>query len=69
MIVKEGLEVYPLRRTKVSLGEQTIWEQSMRNKSWFILDLALPAVGFVPAESTGLITAEGKRLFCGGRRR
>ena len=68
MIAKDGKEVYPLRTTKITLGDQTIWALPERGKSWFILDLALGGVSFIPLNSTGLITEDGLK-FTGPSRR
>jgi len=39
MLVKQGREVYPLRRARIQIGENVIYDRGARHKSWFILDL------------------------------
>ncbi len=39
MLVKQGVEVYPLRQARIQIGEHVIYDRNARNKSWFILDL------------------------------
>ncbi len=39
MLVKQGMEVYPLRQARLQIGENVIYDRNARNKSWFILDL------------------------------
>jgi len=39
MLVKQGREVYPLRRVRIQIGENVIYDRGARHKSWFILDL------------------------------
>ena len=68
MIVKDGYEVYPLRTNQITKGDEVIWELPKRGKNWFILDLALGSVAFIPAGSTGFITADGLRLAAPTRR-
>lgn len=39
MLVKQGMEVYPLRQARTQIGENVIYDRDARHKSWFILDL------------------------------
>lgn len=60
MIIKDGKAAYPLRQSKINLGNNVIHDRSApRRQWWFILDLALPGKKFVPAGSAGLVTADG----------
>ncbi len=60
MIVKDGKIIHPLRQSKIMLGTNTVCERNVpRHRTWFILDLALPGKVFIPAGSSGLITADG----------
>lgn len=69
--VKDGKEygVFPLEIQKAQLGQETVYDRETRGKSWVIIDLALSGpFGFIPKESRGLITADGKKLFSASRR-
>lgn len=69
MIIKDGKEVHPLRQSKIILDGNTYYEGNAKhNRSWFILDLALPGPMFVPAGSSGLTTADGLIFGKKGRR-
>lgn len=69
MIVKDGKEVHPLRQNEILLGEQPIFKLNARHeRSWFILDLALPRMAFVPLGSAGLVTADGLQMKTNCRR-
>lgn len=60
MMIKDGKKVYPLRQNKITLGDNVIYDRAApRHQWWFILDLALPGKTFIPAGSTGFITADG----------
>lgn len=61
-LVKEGKLVYPLKQYRVQIGEQVVYNRDTRGKSWFIVDLVIPGKQFIPADSTGLITVDGKIL-------
>ena len=69
--VKDGTAygVFPLEIQKAQLGPETVYDRETRGKSWVILDLVLSGpLGFIPKESTGLTTADGKRLVSASRR-
>lgn len=66
-LVKDGLLVYPLKQKKILIGDQVVYDRDTRGKSWFILDLALPRAKFVPADSAGLVTADGLTLISNSR--
>ena len=68
MIIKDGYEVYPLRTNKITKGDEVIWDLPNRGKSWFILDLALGGVSFIPLNSTGFVTADGMKFTTPVRR-
>ncbi len=55
-------EVYPLELRRIQLGGRVIYDRDTRGKSWFILDLADISQGFIPRESSGMTTADGKRF-------
>lgn len=59
-------EVYPMEVQRANLGGQTVFDRNTRNRSWLILDL-WTSHRFVPKDSTGLITADGKRFLQKGR--
>lgn len=67
-LVKDGKLVFPLKQTRVQMGEKVVYDRDTRGKSWFIVDLAIPSQRFVPKGSTGLITADGF-VFCAHSRR
>ena len=62
MIARNGMEVHPLRQSSIRLGNETAFElNALHNRSWFILDLALPGRAFIPADcDTALVTADGQ---------
>lgn len=63
MLIKGKKEVHPLRRGRITLGEQTVYDRmTPRRSTWFILDLALPGKGFIPVGSTGMRTADGMMM-------
>lgn len=69
--VKDGKAygVFPLEIQKAQLGKETVYDRNTRGKSWIILDLALSGpIGFIPKESSGMQTADGKRFFSKSRR-
>lgn len=61
-------EVFPLELTRVQLGAERVYDRDTRGRSWFILDLVIPASKFIPLGSSGLITSDGETFYAGGRR-
>ena len=69
--VKDGKAygVFPMEIQKAQLGRETAYDRETRGKSWVIIDLALSGpFGFIPKDSTGLITNDGKRFVSKSRR-
>lgn len=66
-LVKNGLLVYPLQQSRVQRGGQVVYDRATRGKSWFILDLVVPGGRFLPAGSSGLVTADNKDFLSGSR--
>lgn len=65
LVKKQGgvtYEVYPLELRRIQLGDRVIYDRDTRGKSWFILDLRDISQGFIPRESSGMTTADGKRF-------
>ena len=62
-ILNQGKEYYPLEFGRMIKNGKTYYDRSARGKSWFYVDLRGSwRVGFIPAGSTGLTTAGGKKF-------
>lgn len=42
--------------------DYVVYDRDTRGKSWFILDLVLPGGLFIPADASGLVTADGEKF-------
>lgn len=65
-ILNDGKEYYPLEFGKMVKDGKVYYDRSARGKSYFYLDFRGSASvfeRFVPADSTGLLTADGS-VFC-----
>ena len=64
-IYNQGKEYYPLEFGRMVKGGKVYYDRSARQKSYFYLDLRWPITHdlFLPADASGLITADGK-TFC-----
>ena len=64
-ILNQGKEYYPLEFGRMVKDGKVYYDRSARGKSYFYIDLRWPAEGqrFIPAGSTGLITADGKNFM------
>lgn len=70
MIIYNGKIAHPLRRNSIKLGDKTIFQRPEKaERSWLIIDLALPGLIFAPKDAGGMRTADGLILQNHGRRK
>lgn len=59
-LIFKGRLVYPLKQYRIKVGDNVVYDRDTRGKSWFILEFRGVDDRFIPLNSTGLVTSDGK---------